>query len=134
MKTVDEAIRERVAKIAALQEEVTALRRVKPILEGKVSEPGEATGKGKTDRRFKAQPNSDASLAASAIREAKKPLGIPDILEYLSKNKKGKRSNKNSVVSVIAKMAKQGKVFYRCVQPSTFGLLEWEERPDIRTG
>jgi hypothetical protein len=130
MKTVDEAIRERQAMIVELQEEVAALKRVKPILDGWKRVPPFAIGEGKPDRRLTPQPNSDASLAAKAIREAKNPLGITDIMDYLVK--KGKKSNKNSVVSVLAKMSKQGKVFYRCIQPSTFGLLEWEERPDIR--
>ena len=128
MKTVDEAIRERLAKIAVLQEEVAALKRVKPILEGADAEPAATQARG----RFRSRPDSDQSLAAKAIREAKKPLPIADIMDYLVR--KGKKSNKASVVSTLAKMAKRGQVFYRCMQPSTFGLVEWEERPDIRTG
>ena len=131
MKTVDEAIRERLAKIAAIQEEVAALKRVRPILEGTDAEPVTTQG-GRAGGRFKTNPDSDQGLAAKAIREAKKPLAITDIMTYLAK--RGKKSKKASVVSTLAKMAKDGKVFYRCTQPSTFGLLEWEERPDIRTG
>lgn len=130
MKAVDEAIRERLAQIAVLQEEVAALRRVKPILEGGDVEPA-TTRAGRARGSFRSRPNSDQSLAAKAIREAKKPLPIADIMGYLVK--KRKKSNKASVVSTLAKMAKRGQVFYRCMQPSTFGLLEWEERPDIRT-
>ena len=131
MKDIDEAIRERQAMIARLQDEIAALRRVKPILTAETTE-GQLTliPSISPTRRMKSKPNSDASLAAKVIREAGKPLSISDIMAYLVR--KGKRSNKGSVVSTLAKMAKRGRVFYRCVQPNTFGLLEWEERPDIR--
>ena len=131
MKDIDEAIQERQAMIARLQEEIAALKRVRPILTTDTTEgqlPLIPTSP--PSRRAKSKPNSDASLAAKAMREAEKPLSITDIMAYLVR--KGKRSRKGSVVSTLAKMAKRGQVFYRCVQPNTFGLLEWEERPDIR--
>ncbi len=122
MKSVDEAIRERLERISVLQEEVTALRRIQPILEGR--------DRVQAEKRFKPQPNSDATLAAVAIRVAKRPLSIAEILKDLAGE--GKAPQKNSIVSALAKMAKSGHVFYRCVQPNTFGLLEWKERPDAR--
>ena len=129
MKTIDEAIRERLARIAALQDEVAALKRVKPILETEHIESKNTRGK-RARGRFRTRPSSDQSLAAKAIREAKKPLSITDIMAYLARN--GKIANKPSVVSTLAKMVKRGEVFYRCVQPNTFGLLEWPDKPDIR--
>ncbi len=122
MKSVDDAIRERLERISALQSEVAELRRIQPMLEG--------TDRVQAKTRFNSHPGSDASLAATAIRVAKRPLSIAEILTDLAGE--GKAPQKSSIVSAIAKMAKSGHVFYRCVHPNTFGLLEWKERPDAR--
>jgi len=140
MKDIVEAIKEKRETILRLQAELEVLEKARALLNGsagvdhsialhevmkiKNRRPSVRVRRGHP-MKGKVNPKSSVGQTIAVLRESGVALHISEILSRLKK--RGSDAKKISLVSTMTRLSKQGRIFYKADQPSTFGLLEWQQ-------